>query len=249
MTRFKLTIEYFGAPFVGWQRQDNGPSVQGTLEKAVTALTGETPTIQSAGRTDAGVHALGMVAHVDINKQRSADQVRDGLNFHLRPAPIAVLAARVVDDNFHARFSCIKRFYEYRIINRRAPLTFERRRAWRQSIALDAGAMHAAAQHFVGRHDFTTFRAAACQAASPIKTIDEISVDRSNDLIRVRCSARSFLHHQIRSFVGTLAEVGNGAWREQDVAAALDAKDRTRCGPVAPPDGLYFVGADYENNP
>ena len=189
-----------------------------------------------------------MTAHVDIEKDVTADVVRDAINHHLKPAPVAVLSAEPVSDDFHARFSCIRRAYEYRIINRRAPLALDRGRAWRISQRLDADAMHAAAQVLVGRHDFTTFRAAQCQSNSPVKTVDEISVSRAGEEILLRCAARSFLHHQIRSFAGTLVEVGRGKWRSKDVEDALKAKSRDACGPVAPPDGLYFLCADYENN-
>ena len=246
MARFKLTLEYDGTPFVGWQRQNNGPSVQAALEDAVYSLCGERVSVQSAGRTDAGVHARGMVAHVDIDKPFAADAVRDALSQHLKPAPIVVLNAESVSDDFHARFSCTRRAYEYRIINRRARLTLDLERAWRVAQRLDAEAMHDAAQVFCGKHDFTTFRAAACQSASPVKTVDEISVSRNEDLVFIRCAARSFLHHQIRSFAGTLVEVGRGNWTAQDVKDALNAKDRTRCAAVAPPDGLYFIRAEYE---
>ena len=245
MPRYKLTLEYDGGPFVGWQRQDNGPSVQGAVEQAVEALAGAPSAVYAAGRTDAGVHALAMVAHVDIEKDFEDDVVRDAVNFHLKPAPISVLLAERVSDEFHARFSCLRRSYEYRIINRRAPLALERGRAWRIGQALDAEAMDAAAQVLVGKHDFTTFRAAQCQSKSPVKTLDEISVSRAGDEIFLRCAAPSFLHHQIRSFAGSLAEVGRGKWRAADLNAALEATSRDACGPVAPPDGLYFVRADY----
>lgn len=247
MTRFRLTVEYDGADFVGWQRQDNGPSIQEHIENAVHALSSERATLFAAGRTDAGVHALAMTAHVDIEKPFRADVVRDALNQHLRPAPIAILGAEPVGDDFHARFSCIGRSYEYRIVNRRPPLTFERGRAWRVGAPLDAEAMHDAAQSFVGRHDFTSFRAAQCQAETPVKTLKRFSVSREGEMIVARCGARSFLHHQVRSMVGSLVEVGRGKWRRRDIDDALRAKDRAACGPVAPPDGLYFVRADYEN--
>lgn len=245
MPRYKLILEYDGGPFVGWQRQENGPSVQETVETAVLALTGEASVVHAAGRTDAGVHALAMTAHVDIAKAFRPDVVRDALNQHMRPAPVAVLAAEIVGDDFHARFSCIRRSYEYRIVNRRPPLALEAGRAWRVSQQLDAEAMQAAAQILVGRHDFTTFRAAACQASTPVKTLDEISVSRIGEEIVIRCAARSFLHHQVRSFAGALVEVGRGKWRAKDLKAALEAKDRAACAPVAPPEGLYFVRADY----
>lgn len=248
MPRYKLILEYDGGPFVGWQRQENGPSAQEAVEDAVRAFSGETVTVHSAGRTDAGVHALGMVAHIELTKDFPADTVRDAVNQHLRPAPIAVLSADIVGDDFHARFSCVRRAYEYRIVNRRAPLTLDKGRAWRVGTPLDAEVMHAAAQALVGKHDFTTFRAVSCQADSPVKTLDEISVARAGDDIFIRCAARSFLHHQVRSFAGTLGEVGKGKWRVRDVKDALDAKTRARCGPVAPAEGLYFLRADYESS-
>ncbi len=246
MARYKLTLEYDGTPFVGWQFQENGPSVQAALEDAVFALSGERTTAHAAGRTDAGVHALGMAAHIDLDKEFSANKVRDGLSHHLRPAPIVVLHAERVNEDFHARFSCIGRAYQYRIINRRPRLTLDAHRAWRVSDPLDADAMNEAAQALVGKHDFTTFRAAACQAASPIKTLDEISVTRAGEEVFICCAARSFLHHQVRSFAGALVEVGRQKWRIEDVKGALKARDRSRCAPVAPSDGLYFVRADYD---
>lgn len=246
MTRFKLTLEYDGGPFSGWQRQDNAPSVQASLERAAAALTGAASPVYGAGRTDAGVHALGQVAHVDIAKSLTADAVRDGLNHHLRPEPIAVLAAEEVAPDFHARFGAVRRAYRYLIRDRRAPLTLERGHMWRLPQPLDAGAMHEAAQALVGRHDFTTFRDAQCQAESPVKSLDEISVERlEGGVVAVACAARSFLHRQVRSIVGTLAEVGRGKWRVDDVADALAAADRAACGPVAPPDGLYLVAVAY----
>ncbi len=248
MPRYKLTIEYYGTPFVGWQRQNNGPSVQSALEKAAEALSGDKASAHAAGRTDTGVHALGMAIHLDFAKDFPADVVRDALNFHLKPEPIAVLSAEIVGSDFHARFSCIRRAYEYRIVNRRAPLTIEKHRAWRVSTPLNAAAMHEAAHEFVGRHDFTTFRATSCQSNSPVKSIEEISVSREGEAVVLRCAARSFLQHQVRSIVGTLAEVGKGRWSKRDVRAAINAKDRAACGQVAPPDGLYFLRADYEGD-
>lgn len=245
MARWKLTIEYDGLPFVGWQRQENGPSVQAAVEQAILKLSGEAVTIIAAGRTDAGVHALGQVAHADIAKEMAPDKMRDALNAHLRPHPVAVLEAEVVGDDFHARFGAVARHYLYRIANRRAPLTLEAGKAWQVQAALDAEAMHAAAQRLVGSHDFTTFRASECQAKSPVKTLDRLDVSRVGEEITVRASARSFLHHQVRSMVGTLKQVGVGKWTAGDVAAALAAKDRAACGPVAPPDGLYLVRVDY----
>lgn len=245
MARWKLTIEYDGKPFVGWQRQENGPSVQAALEHAIMKLTGESVTVGAAGRTDAGVHALGQVAHADIAKEMAADKMRDALNAHLRPHPVAVLEAEMAPQDFHARFNATARHYVYRIVNRRSPLTFDAGRAWSVQVDLDADAMHEAAQGLVGHHDFTTFRAAECQANSPVKTLDILNVVRAGEEIRISASARSFLHHQVRSMVGTLKQVGTGKWRPSDVRAALEARDRTACGPVAPPDGLYLVRVDY----
>ncbi len=247
MPRYKLTIEYDGRGFVGWQRQINGPSIQEALETAAKAFCGEKTISHAAGRTDAGVHALAMVAHIDLGRGFRPDTVRDAINQHLKPAPIAIVACEMVNDDFHARFSCRRRAYEYRIVNRRAPLALDKGRAWRVSPTLDADAMDAAAQCLVGRHDFTTFRAAACQSESPVKTLDEISAARIGEEIVIRCAARSFLHHQVRSITGSLVEVGKGKWRPRDVRAALDAADRKACGPVAPPDGLYFVRAEYDD--
>jgi len=245
MPRYRLTLEYDGGPFVGWQRQDNGPSVQGTLEAAITSFSGETVTVIGAGRTDAGVHALGQVAHFDLAKEFAPDKVRDALNHFVRPAPIAVLNAAVADPEFHARFSAKARHYLYRIVCRRAPLTLDRGHAWHVAHELNAEAMHAAAQALVGQHDFTTFRASECQAQSPVKTLDKISVRRALDEIDIEVSARSFLHHQVRSMAGSLKLVGDGKWRVRQLAEALKACDRSRCGTVAPPDGLYFVRVDY----
>ena len=245
MPRYRLIIEYDGTPFVGWQRQDNGPSVQGALEEAIFKMTGETVTVTGAGRTDAGVHALGQVAHFDLVKQPEPDKIRDALNHFVRPAPIAVLDCTPAAPEFHARFSATGRHYLYRIVCRRAPLALERGRAWHVVHDLDAEAMHAAAQSLIGRHDFTTFRAAECQAKSPVKTLDRLSVRRALDEIDVEASARSFLHHPVRSIVGTLKLVGEGKWRVREVAEALKACDRARCGPVAPPDGLHLVRVDY----
>jgi tRNA pseudouridine38-40 synthase len=243
--RYKLVVEYDGTPFVGWQMQEAGLTVQGLLTAAISAFCGETTTVQGAGRTDAGVHALGQVAHVDLGRPWDSDTVRDAINAHLRPHPIAVLSAEEASDTFDARFSAIKRHYLYRIVNRRADLAIERDRAWRISRPLDAGAMHAAAQRLVGNHDFTTFRAAECQAKSPIKTLDRLDVERDDEEVRVVASARSFLHHQVRSMVGSLAFVGEGKWTGDDLARVLAARDRTACAPVAPPEGLYLVSVDY----
>jgi len=245
MPRYRLTLEYDGAPFVGWQRQDNGPSVQGSLEDAIEKLSGERVTVTGSGRTDAGVHALGQVAHFDLVKQFEPGKVRDALNYHLRPNPVSVLEADVADGEFHARFSARSRHYLFRILNRRSPPALEIGKVWHVSPKLDPDAMHAAAQALVGQHDFTTFRAAECQAQSPVKTLDRLDVSRRADEIHIEASARSFLHHQIRSFAGTLKLVGEGKWTPRDVAEALAAKDRAACGPVAPPDGLYLVRVDY----
>lgn len=245
MARYKLILEYDGTNFVGWQRQENGLSVQEVLEQAAKAFCGEDIAAFAAGRTDAGVHALAMTAHMDIEKETRADKVKDAVNQHMRPHPIAILSAEEVSDDFHARFSCVRRAYEYRIVNRRAPLALDMGRAWRVPQKLDADTMHEAAQCLVGKHDFTTFRAAACQSDSPVKTLDEISVSRMGEDIFIRCAARSFLHHQVRSMTGSLVEVGKGKWRVKEMKAALDAADRTRCGQVAPAEGLYFVRAEY----
>ena len=245
MPRYKLTIEYDGRPFVGWQIQDNGPSVQGVLAAAIAAFSGEEVSAQGAGRTDAGVHALAQVAHVDLAKDWDEDTVRDALNAHLRPHPVAVLRAERVAETFDARFSAIRRHYRYRIVNRRADLALERGRAWRIAKPLDSAAMHAAAQRLVGRHDFTTFRNAECQAKSPVKTLDRLDVARSADEIDVVTCARSFLHSQVRSMVGALALVGEGKWTADDVTVALEKRDRAACAPVAPPDGLYLMQVDY----
>jgi tRNA pseudouridine38-40 synthase len=245
MPRYRLTLEYDGAPFVGWQRQDNGSSVQGALEDAIEKLSGERVTVAGAGRTDAGVHALGQVAHFDLVKEFEPGKVRDALNYYLRPNPVVVLESNAVDSEFHARFSATARHYLFRILNRRSPPAVEEGRVWHVSPKLDADAMHAAAQLLVGQHDFTTFRAAECQAQSPVKTLDRLDVSRRADEIHIEASARSFLHHQIRSFTGSLKLVGEGKWAPRDVADALAAKDRTRCGPVSPPDGLYLVRVDY----
>jgi tRNA pseudouridine38-40 synthase len=243
--RYRIIIEYHGAPFVGWQRQDNGPSVQGALEEAIFKLSGETVTVTGAGRTDAGVHALGQVAHFDLVKEFSGDKIRDALNHFLRPAPVVVLDAAVAAADYHARFSATARHYLYRILCRRSPPALESGRVWHVARALDADAMHAAAQMLVGQHDFTTFRAAECQANSPVKTLDRLAVSRVGDEIHVNASARSFLHHQVRSIVGSLKLVGEGKWSVRDMKRALDAHDRSECGPVAPPDGLYLVRVDY----
>ncbi len=245
MPRYRLTLEYDGTPFNGWQRQENGPSVQAALEAAIFKLSSETVTVTCAGRTDAGVHALGQVAHFDLTKTFAADKVRDALNHYLRPDPVAVLKAEEVSDEFHARFSAKGRRYLYRIVCRRAPLALERGHAWHVVHDLDAEAMHHAAQALVGHHDFTTFRASECQAKSPEKTLDVLRVRRAGEEVVIEASARSFLHNQVRSMVGTLKLVGEGKWSRRDVEKALAEKDRAACGPVAPPDGLYLVRVDY----
>ena len=245
MTRFALTLEFDGGPFMGLQRQDHGPSVQQAVETAVHAVTGETVTMHSAGRTDSGVHALAMRSHVDIAKAIEPFRLMEALNARLRPDPIAVLACEVKPDDWHARFSCLGRAYEYRIVNRRAPLTLDHGRAWQIGRELDAEAMHRAAQALVGRHDFTTFRSAHCQANDPVKTLDRLDVRREGERVIVEAAARSFLHHQVRSMVGTLALVGQGQWRVEQVAEALAAKDRAALGLNAPAEGLYFVRALY----
>ena len=245
MTRFALTIEFDGRPFMGWQRQDHGPSVQAAIEDAAHAVTGEDAVVHAAGRTDAGVHALGMRAHLDIEKAITPFRLMEALNARLRPDPVAVLACEAVADDWHARFSCVGREYVYRIVQRRAPLTVERGLAWRVPGELDAEAMAAGAAQLVGRHDFTTFRSAHCQADSPLRTLDRLEVTRDGARIDVRAAARSFLHHQVRSMVGCLALVGQGKWTPDDIGRALRARDRAALGLNAPPDGLYFVRAAY----
>ncbi len=245
MTRFALTLEFDGTPFMGLQRQPHGPSVQESVERAVHGVTGEQAVLYSAGRTDTGVHAYAMRSHVDIAKQIDAFRLMEAINAHLRPDPIAVIACEEKPADWHARFSCIERSYQYRIANRRAPLTLDRNRAWHLAKPLDAEAMHRAAQALVGLHDFTTFRSVQCQSASPVKTLDRLSVRREDDYVIVETAARSFLHHQVRSMVGCLALVGMGRWREQQVAEALAAQDRQALGLNAPPHGLFFVAARY----
>ena len=246
MTRFRLTIEYDGRPFMGWQRQAHGPSVQQSVEEAIQAITGEKAAVHAAGRTDAGVHALAMAAHVDIQRPISAFRLADAINAKLRPQAVAVLHAEEVADDWHARFSCVGRRYLYRIVNRRAPLALEAGRAWRVPVVLHADVMHKAAQALVGRHDFTTFRSAHCQADNPVRTLDRVAVRRLGEVIEVEAAARSFLHHQVRSMVGCLQLVGRGKWTPRDLKRALEAKDRAALGFNAPPDGLYFVEAVYE---
>lgn len=245
MTRFALTLEFDGGPYMGMQRQSHGPSIQQAVEEAITQVTGEAVVMHAAGRTDAGVHALGMRAHIDVAKPLAAFRLMEALNALLRPAPIAVLGCEVVPEDWHARFSCTGRAYVYRIVNRRAPLTVERGKAWLVSKPLDAEAMHRAAQALVGLHDFTTFRSTHCQSASPLKTLDRIAVRREGDAVLIETEARSFLHHQVRSMVGCLALVGMGRWREEQVGEVLAARQRQALGLNAPPDGLYFVRAIY----
>jgi tRNA pseudouridine38-40 synthase len=245
VTRFALTVEYDGRPFMGWQHQDHGPSVQQAIEDALHAITGEDALVQAAGRTDSGVHALGMRAHCDVSKAFAPFRLMEALNAKLRPAPVAILDCEIVPDDWHARFSCLARHYEYRIVERRAPLTFEKGLAWRIANSLDAEAMHRAAQGLVGHHDFTTFRSVQCQSASAVKTLDRLSVARVGNEVHIRAAARSFLHHQVRSMVGCLALVGMGRWREEQIAEALAARSRAALGLNAPPHGLYFVAATY----
>jgi tRNA pseudouridine38-40 synthase len=244
--RYKLTIEYDGAPFVGWQRQDNGPSIQSALEDAVFAFCGERTGVHGAGRTDTGVHAWGQVAHLDLAADRPVDTLRAALNFHLKPNPVVVTGAEIASAGFHARFSATGRRYRYLILNRRAPPALERGRAWHVPVPLDAAAMADAAALLVGRHDFNSFRSAACQAASSLKTLDRLDVTREDERLAIDVAARSFLHNQVRILVGTLQLVGRGQWSKDDVAAALAARDRTRAGPTAPPHGLYLMEVRYD---
>ena len=245
MPRYRITIEYDGTPFAGWQWQDDAPTVQRALTDAIAAFCGHAVKVAGAGRTDAGVHALGQVAHVDLAKDWRVDKVRDAVNAHLRPHPVAVLSAEKVPDGFDARFSARKRHYLYRIANRRPDLALERTRAWRVPRRLNVEAMHEAAQRLTGKHDFTTFRSTECQAKSPVKTLDALDVTRDDDDVRITTSARSFLHNQVRSMVGSLALVGDGKWSADDLGRALAGRDRAACGPVAPPEGLYLVSVDY----
>ncbi len=245
MPRFKLTIEYDGAPFSGWQRQENGASVQQTLEEAVLGLTGEAAKVHGAGRTDAGVHATGQVAHVDLRRDWAGWRLREALNAHLIDAPVAVLDAAPTAPDFDARRSALYRLYVYRILNRRPPATLDRGRVWRVKRPLDARTMREAARGLIGRHDFSTFRDAQCQAASPVRTLDRLEVTRQGDEVRFEVGARSFLHRQVRSMVGSLVEVGLGKWSAADLKGALEAADRSRCGPVAPACGLYLARVDY----
>jgi tRNA pseudouridine38-40 synthase len=245
MPRYRLMLEYAGGPFCGWQRQRDRLSVQQALEEAIGRMAGTVPVTQAAGRTDAGVHALGQVVHFDLDRGRPPFKIREALNFHLKPHPIAVLDCAEVGDGFEARFSAVARHYEYRILNRRARPGLEAGRVWHVPVLLDAALMHEAAQAILGRHDFTTFRAAECQANSPVRTLDRLDVMREAEHVVVRSAARSFLHHQVRSMVGSLKLVGEGRWTPRDFRDALDARDRARCGPLAPPDGLYLVRVDY----
>ncbi|MER9049752.1 tRNA pseudouridine(38-40) synthase TruA [Mesorhizobium sp. M0923] len=247
MPRFRLDIEYDGSLFAGWQRQANQPSVQQAIEQAIEKFCGEQVSLRAAGRTDAGVHATAQVAHVDLVKAWPGDKVRDAVNAHLQAAKahIAILKAAVVPDSFDARFSAIGRHYLYRIVNRRAPAALDKGKIWWVPKQLDAAAMHEAAKVLLGRHDFTTFRSTQCQATSPVRTLDRLDVSRAGDFIEVRASARSFLHNQVRSMVGSLKRVGEGGWAIADLKAALEARDRAACGQVAPPDGLFLVGVDY----
>ena len=245
MTRWRLTVEFDGGPFVGWQQQAYGESVQQTLERAIGKMTGETITLHGAGRTDAGVHALAMDAHVDISKPLTEHRLREGINALVRPAPVSVIEVAPVADDWHARFSCTGRRYLYRILNHRAPPALMRGKVWHVAAPLDINAMAEGATRLVGTHDFTTFRSVHCQSASPVKSLDGLTVERLGDEIHVLAAARSFLHHQVRSMVGCLALVGRGRWTPDDIGAALEARDRTALGLNAPPEGLYFVGASY----
>jgi tRNA pseudouridine38-40 synthase len=245
MPRYRLLLEYDGGPFVGWQRQENGPSVQAAVEAAILAFCGDVVRLTAAGRTDAGVHALGQVAHLDLAREVAPERLQGAVNAHLRPRPVVVLAARRVDDGFDARLHAVARHYLYRILNRRAPPTLDRGRVWHVPARLDAERMHAAAQYLIGPHDFTSFRAAACQAGSPVKTLDLLHVRRQGELLEIRAKARSFLHHQVRNMVGSLKLVGEGTWPVRRVQEVLEARDRAAAGPTAPAAGLYLAGVDY----
>jgi tRNA pseudouridine38-40 synthase len=245
MPRYRFTVEYDGGPFVGWQRQDNGVSVQAVLERAIHAASGETVTVIAAGRTDTGVHALGQVVHVDLEGTWEPFRLGQALNYHMKPNPVAIVGAQAAAPGFHARFSAIGRRYRYRIVNRRAPLTLDQGRALPVTQQLDADAMHAAAQLLVGHHDFTSFRASQCQAKSPFKTLDRLDVTRMGEEVWIDAAARSFLHHQVRNMTGTLLQVGLGRWTAERVAAARDARDRRAGGPTAPPSGLYLTAVEY----
>ena len=245
MPRYKLTIEYDGRPYKGFQAQDGLPSVQGSIERAVKAFSGQDLRLQAAGRTDTGVHATGQVVHIDLEREWRAEVVRDAMNAYLVPEPIAVLAVEVAAGDWHARFSATERRYIYRILNRKAPPALDRGRVWHVKKPLDAEAMHAAAQALIGHHDFTTFRHMQCQAKSPMKTMDVARAWREGDYVLLEFASRSFLHRQVRSMTGTLGEVGVGRWSADDVRVALEARDRKACGPVAPADGLYLTGVKY----
>ena len=253
MPRYALLVEYYGAPFAGWQRQNDQPSVQGAIEAALAKLEPGAHTIAAAGRTDAGVHATGQVAHCDMKRQWDPFRLSEALNFHLKPAPVAIVACAQVADDWHARFDAVERRYLFRLMSRRAPLTFEAGQMWRVNHPLDADAMQAGADQLIGNHDFTTFRSSICQAKSPVKTLDALRVEvvphDTGTEYRFHVRARSFLHNQVRSFVGTLERVGAGAWAPDDVGAALAAKDRAACGPVCPPQGLYLAQVTYPNDP
>ena len=245
MTRWRLTIEYDGGPFMGWQRQEHGPSVQQTLEEALQRMTGESGQFVAAGRTDAGVHALAMSAHVDVMTSLTPHRLREGLNALVRPHPISVLNVETVADDWHARFSCVGRRYLYRILARRAPAALDAGRVWHIPVSLDIDAMREGAANLIGRHDFTTFRSAQCQSDSPVKTLDRLDTEKVGEEIHITAAARSFLHHQVRSMVGCLALVGRGQWQPDDMGKALEARDRSALGFNAPPHGLYFVEANY----
>jgi tRNA pseudouridine38-40 synthase len=245
MPRYRIIVEYDGAPFVGWQVQANGPSVAGAIAEAIAKLTGRETPVHGAGRTDAGVHAFAQVAHFDLDAEWDALRLREALNALVRPNPIAVLDVEQVTAEFHARHSAVARHYLYRIVSRRAPLALELGRAWHVNQPLNHEAMQEAARHLLGRHDFTTFRSVECQAASPVKTLDALTVARHGEAVEIAATARSFLHNQVRSMVGSLKLVGDGKWQPLDVKRALEAKDRSACGPVAPPHGLYLVRVDY----
>jgi tRNA pseudouridine38-40 synthase len=245
MPRYKLVIEYDGTPFVGWQAQANGRGVQNVIEEAILRFSGESVRVQCSGRTDTGVHATGQVAHLDLGKAWRTDVVRDAINAQMKAEPVSVLSAEIVPEGFSARTSAIQRHYLYRILNRRPPPAVDRLRVWHVITKLDTDAMHAAAQRLLGHHDFTTFRSSDCQANGPMRTLERFDVVRDGDEIRVYASARSFLHRQVRSMVGTIAQAGTGRWSVEDVARALEARSRTACGPVAPAHGLTFVGVDF----